>query len=195
MSDAPTGGTPPPPGRTPKPCDTLFKSHGGGGTPQCHRLIVVLGYSDGGRDAIHPICAARVERAGEISTGADVVVLSGWARVAGTRSEAHLMEAAWRGDAAELVVDPDARTTVGNARNALDDVRRVGAREVVVVTSRWHAARSRAAFRLLLRRHGVSVTTASPAEPFRLRPALRELPLWLLLPAQIWHAGRSGSSG
>jgi uncharacterized SAM-binding protein YcdF (DUF218 family) len=165
-----------------------------GGTPQCDRVIVVLGYSDGGRDAIHPICAARVERAGEISTAADVVVLSGWARVAGTRSEAHLMEAAWSGVAAELVVDPDARTTVGNARNALDDVRRVAANEVVVVTSRWHAARSRAAFRLLLRRHRVSVTTASPAEPFRLRPALRELPLWLLLPAQIWHARRSDSS-
>jgi hypothetical protein len=34
------------------------------------------------------------------------------------------------------------------------------------------------------------VTTGSPAEPFRLRPALRELPLWLLLPAQLWHARR-----
>ena len=92
----------------PKPCDKLHLSRGGGGTPQCDRVIVVLGYSDGGRDAIHPICAARVERAGEISTAVDVVVLSGWARVAGTRSEAHLMEAAWSGVAAELVVDPDA---------------------------------------------------------------------------------------
>jgi uncharacterized SAM-binding protein YcdF (DUF218 family) len=154
------------------------------------RVIVVLGYSDGGRDAIHPTCAARVARAGELSTSTDVVVLSGWARIRGTRSEAHLMEAAWTGDAAELVVDPDARTTVGNARNALDDVRRVGAREVVVVTSRWHAARSRAAFRLLLWRQEVAVRTASPPEAFDLRAALRELPLWLLLPAQIWHAGR-----
>jgi len=159
------------------------------------RVIVVLGYSDGGRGTIHPICAARVKRAGEISTAEDVVVLSGWARVSGTPSEAHLMEEAWAGAAAELVVDPDARTTVGNAHNALDDIRRVGAREVVVVTSRWHAARSRAAFRLLLWRHRVAVSTASPAEPFSLRAALRDLPLWLLLPAQIWHAGRPGSSG
>jgi uncharacterized SAM-binding protein YcdF (DUF218 family) len=158
------------------------------------RVIVVLGYSDGGRGTIHAVCAARVKRAGEISTANDVVVLSGWARVAGTRSEAHLMEAAWAGAAAELVVDPDARTTVGNARNALDDIRRVGAQEVVVVTSRWHAARARAAFRLLLWRHRVAVRTASPAEPFDLRAAVRELLLWLLLPAQAWHSSRRTSS-
>ena len=72
------------------------------------------------------------------------------------------MAAAWRGAAREVVVDPDARTTVGNAVNALDDIRRVGAREVVVVTSRWHAARARAAFRLLLWRSGVRVAAAFP---------------------------------
>ena len=73
------------------------------------------------------------------------MVLSGWARVPGTRSEAELMAEAWAGTAREVVVDPVAQTTVGNAANALDDVRRVGAREVVVVTSRWHAGRARAA--------------------------------------------------
>ena len=113
------------------------------------RVIVVLGYSDGGAGTIHPVCAARVARAAELATPDDVVVLSGWARVPGTRSEAELMAAAWSGSAREVVVDPDAQTTVGNARNALDDIRRVGAGEVVVVTSRWHAARARAAFRLL----------------------------------------------
>ncbi len=100
------------------------------------------------------------------------------------------MEAAWRGPAAELVVDPDARTTVGNAANALDDILRVGAREVVVVTSHWHAARARAAFRLLLRGQDVCVTTAFPPGHRDLRASLRELPLWLLLPAQAWHARR-----
>ena len=59
----------------------------------------------------------------------------GWARVRGTRSEAELMRAAWRGAAREVVVDPDARTTVGNMANAVNDILRVGAREVVVVTS------------------------------------------------------------
>ena len=181
MTGAPSGGPP-------KPCDTLLRSRGGGGTPQCDRVVVVLGYSDGGRDRLHPVAAARLARAAELSTEDDVVVLSGWARVPGTRSEAELMAAAWSGAARELVVDPDARTTVGNAYNALNDIGRVGAREVVVVTSRWHAPRAKAAFRLLLPGHRVHVSAASPQEPFRLRPALRELPLWVLLPAQLWHA-------
>jgi hypothetical protein len=155
------------------------------------RVIVVLGYSDGGAGTIHPICAARVARAAEIATPVDVVVLSGWARAPGTRSEAHLMEAAWHGSAREVIVDPDARTTVGNARNALDDIRRVGAGEVVVVTSRWHAARAKAAFRWLLRGGRIRVRAAYPNEGFSLQPALRELPLWLLLPAQLWHARRA----
>ena len=154
------------------------------------RVIVVLGYADGGRDELHPIGAARLARASELSTGNDVVVLSGWARVPGTRSEAELMASAWQGSARELVLDPNARTTVGNAANALDDVRRVGAGEVVVVTSQWHAARAKAAFRLLLRRSGVRVTAASPRERRDLRASLRELPLWLLLPVQVWHTRR-----
>ena len=54
-----------------------------------------------------------------------------------------------------------------------------GADEVVLVTSRWHAARAGAAFRLLLLRRPVRVTTAYPPEPFDLRAGLGELPLWL----------------
>jgi uncharacterized SAM-binding protein YcdF (DUF218 family) len=154
------------------------------------RIVVVLGYSDGGRDTLHPVAAARLARAAEVSTEEDVVVLSGWARVPGTRSEAELMAAAWKGIARELVVDPDARTTVGNAANALNDIRRVGAREVVVVTSRWHAARAKAAFRLLLHGDHVHVTTASPPEPWDPRASLRELALCALLPAQLWVVSR-----
>lgn len=154
------------------------------------RVLVVLGYSDGGAGTIHPVCTARVARAAEIATADDVVVLSGWARVPGTRSEAELMAAAWAGSARDVVVDPDAQTTVGNAWNALDDIRRVGTREVIVVTSRWHAARAKAAFRLLLRGTGIHVTAVSPSGPWHVRAALRELPLWLLLPGQIWHAKR-----
>jgi uncharacterized SAM-binding protein YcdF (DUF218 family) len=157
------------------------------------RVVVVLGYSDGGRDELHPVAASRLARAAEVSTEDDAVVLSGWARVPGTRSEAELMATAWQGSARELVVDPDARTTIGNAANALDDIHRVGAREVVVVTSRWHAARAQAAFRLLLRGSGIRVSAAFPPEPWDLRAALRELALWVLLPAQVWAArGRSG---
>ena len=100
------------------------------------------------------------------------------------------MAAAWNGKARELVVDPDARTTVGNAANAVDDVRRVRARSVVVVTSRWHAPRATAAFRLLLRGSGARVTAASPPERRDVGASMRELSLWALLPAQVWHAGR-----
>ena len=160
-------------------------------SPGPPRVIVVLGYSDGGLDALHPVGAARLARAAEISTAADVVVLSGWARVPGTQSEAELMASAWHGSAVQLVVDPDARTTVGNAANALDDIRRSGALEVVVVTSRWHAARARAAFRLLLRGSGVRVRSASPPEQRDLRASARELILWPLLPFQVVHARRS----
>jgi uncharacterized SAM-binding protein YcdF (DUF218 family) len=154
------------------------------------RVIVVLGYSDRGRDELHPIAAARLARAAALSTGDDVVVLSGWARISGTRSEAELMATAWRGRAQELVVDPDARTTVGNAANALNDIERVGAREVVVVTSRWHGPRARAAFWLLVRRQHIHVSAVFPPEPRNLAAMLRELPLWALLPLQVWHARR-----
>ena len=159
-------------------------------SPAPPRVVVVLGYSDGGRGELHPVGAARLARAAEIATEDDVVVLSGWARVRGTSSEAELMAAAWQGVARELVVDPDARTTVGNATNALNDIRRVGAREVVVVTSRWHAPRAKAAFRLLLRGSGVRVKASYPLEERNLRAVLRELPLWVLLPAQAWTGRR-----
>jgi uncharacterized SAM-binding protein YcdF (DUF218 family) len=111
-------------------------------------------------------------------------VLSGWARRPGHEAEADLMAASWAGAAAEVVVDPVARTTVENAVNAVDDVRRVGAREVVVVTSSWHAPRARAVFRWLLRRSGVSVRSVSPPG-YSVRAALRELALWPLLPFQL----------
>ncbi len=153
------------------------------------RLVVVLGYSDGGRGELHPVCAARLARAAEVTTSDDVVVLSGWARVRDTHSEAELMRAAWSGAAREVVVDPDARTTVDNMANALNDVLRVGAKEVLVVTSSWHAPRAKAALRWLLRSTGIRVRAVSPPGS-SWAAALRELPLWLLLPFQLWIAGR-----
>lgn len=153
------------------------------------RLVVVLGYSDGGRGELHPVCAARLERAAEVTTSDDVVVLSGWARVPDSHSEAELMRAAWRGAAREVVVDPDARTTVDNMANAMNDVLRVGAGEVLVVTSSWHAPRAKAALRWLLRSTGIKVRAVSPPGKSR-SAAFRELPLWFLLPIQLWQAGR-----
>jgi DUF218 domain-containing protein len=154
------------------------------------RVVLVLGYSDGGQGALHRVCAARLARAVEVSTPDDVVVLSGWARVPHTRSEAELMRAAWRGQAREVVVDPDARTTVDNVANALDDIARSQAREVLVVTSSWHAPRAKAALRWLLRSTGIHVRAVTPPER-SVRAALLELPLWVLLPFQLWLAGRT----
>ena len=153
------------------------------------RVVVVLGYSHGGGHDLHPICAARLERASEVATADDVVVLSGWARVPHGVSEAELMRTAWRGAAREVVVDPDARTTVENMANALNDVLRVGAREVVVVTSSWHAPRAKAALRWLLLHTGIKVRSASPPGSSRWG-SLRELALWPLLPFQLWVVGR-----
>ena len=99
------------------------------------------------------------------------------------------MRAAWRGSAHEVVIDPDARTTVENMANALNDVLRVGAREVVVVTSSWHAPRAKTALRWLLLHTGVRVRSASPAGRSS-RAAMRELALWPLLPFQLWAVGR-----
>lgn len=158
------------------------------------RAVVVLGYSEGGEDRLHPVCAARLVRAAALATEQDVVVLSGWARTAGGRSEAALMAAAWDGSAAELVVDEVARTTVENAVNAVRDALAAGAGEILVVTSSWHAPRARAAFRWLLRGTGVRVRTASP--PGRsLRASAREIGLWPLLAAQLAAAPSPSLTG
>ena len=149
------------------------------------RLIVVLGYSDDGRDKLHPVCAERVARAATIATADDVVVLSGWARVSGTRPEAELMAEAWDGSARQLVLDPDAQTTVGNAMNTLDHVTGVGFSEVVVVTSRWHAPRAAVVFRWQLRATGVTVSTVATLDLGSLGHWLRELPRWAVLPLQL----------
>lgn len=154
-------------------------------------MLVVLGYSDAGSGELHPVCRARLDHAARISDAEDVVVLSGWARVPHSPSEASLMRAAWKGAAARVVVDEDARTTAENAANAVGDVLATGASRVVVVTSDWHAARARAAFRWLLRGTSVRVDVepVAPAGGSR-RDGLRELALWPLLPAQLRRARR-----
>ncbi len=149
------------------------------------RLIVVLGFSDGDRDELHPICAQRLAHAAQITTERDVVVFSGWARTPGTRPEAELMAEAWTGRAREVVLDPDARTTVANAANVVDDVRRAGATEVVIVTSRWHARRALTVFRWKLRGLGAAIVGSSPPHGGPRRQRLGELWRWAALPLQL----------
>lgn len=107
------------------------------------RLVAVLGYSTWRGEALHPIGAARLEAAERVADGADAVLLSGWSRHRHRTSEAELMRRAWRGPDVPLLADRDARTTAGNARSVAAAARKLGADEVVLVTSSWHARRAR----------------------------------------------------
>jgi uncharacterized SAM-binding protein YcdF (DUF218 family) len=140
------------------------------------RLVAVLGYSRRGDTELHPVCADRVEHAQRLAVARGTVILSG---------EAELMQAAWSGPDVVLICDPDARSTVDNAANVAAVARALGARELVVVTSRWHRARTRILLRAALRRSGISlsVETANAARPLRLR--MRELACLALLPFQL----------
>ena len=147
------------------------------------RLIVVLGYSDGRSQELHPICAARLEHAATLAGDGDVVLLSGWSRHDGALPEAELMRRAWRGMEDALISDPDARHTAQNAANAAVHARELGAREVVVVTSSWHRARAGVLFRRLL--PGVEVTVVGAATPGSPRNYLREAAVFPLVPFQV----------
>jgi len=159
------------------------------------RLVVVLGYSDRREHGLHPICADRLAHAAAVSRADDVVVLSGWARTPGVRPEAELMAEAWTGVCRELVIDPDARHTVGNATNALDDFVRSGADTVVVVTSRWHSPRARTIFSWVFRGRGATMDASAPPEPFAVLPWAGEVPRWLLMPIQLGVAEVAGVRG
>jgi len=159
------------------------------------RLVVVLGYSDRRERGLHPICADRLAHAATVSGPDDVVVLSGWARTPGVHPEAELMAGAWTGACRQLVIDPDARHTVGNATNALDDFVRSGADTVLVVTSRWHAPRARTIFSWVFRGRGATVLASSSPEPFEVGPWVGEVPRWLIMPVQLTVAEVAGVRG
>lgn len=149
------------------------------------RLVAVLGFSSGGSPELHPVCAARVARAAAVARGDDVVVLSGWARTRDSTSEAHLMSRAWDGAPVRLILDDGARHTAENATHVVELARRLGAREVVIVTSRWHAPRAALIFRWFLRGSGTRVGVAVARGPRALGPVAREVAVWPLVPAQI----------
>lgn len=140
------------------------------------RVIAVLGYSRRGGTELHPVCADRVAHAQRLAVERGTVILSG---------EAELMRAAWSGPDVVLICDPEARSTVDNAANVAEVARTLGARELVVVTSRWHRARTKILLRAALRRSGIrlSVETADMARPLHLR--VRELACLALLPLQL----------
>jgi uncharacterized SAM-binding protein YcdF (DUF218 family) len=154
-----------------------------------HRLIVVLGYSDGRSRELHPICAARLEHAAGLAEEGDVVLFSGWSRHPSRLPEAELMRRAWPGPGESLISDPDARITAENAANAARHARELGVREVVVVTSSWHRARARVLFRSLL--PGLQVKIVGARTPGSPRHYAREAAVFPLVPIQLRMVRRS----
>ena len=101
------------------------------------------------------------------------------------------MRQAWQGLAVRLVADGAARNTAENAAAIAAAARELGADEVVVVTSRWHAPRARLLVRAALRDPSVAVRTSSPPG-FRAALLARELACAVALPYHVRRARRSG---
>jgi hypothetical protein len=158
------------------------------------RVVAVLGYSPRRGDGLHPVCAERLALAQELSRGALAVILSGWARRPKAVSEAQLMRDAWTVTEVDLVCDPDARSTAENVANVVADARRLGADELVVVTSRWHRPRARLLLWAATRGRGVRPRVEAPRGPRPPAMVVRELAIVPLLPLQLLRARRNPSN-
>ena len=148
------------------------------------RLVAVLGYS-GGAAEIHAICEARVRHAEQIVRADDAVLLSG---------EAEEMRGAWNGR--ETLLDPHARNTRDNAKGVAAAARRLGADEVLVVTSSWHAFRARTLVHAALPHTTVHSSSPQGRPPPHL--LARELACLVVLPfhaAALALSSRRGSRG
>jgi uncharacterized SAM-binding protein YcdF (DUF218 family) len=146
------------------------------------RVVAVLGFSDGTTTALHPVCAARLARAAQDARSDDVVLFSGWARGRAPTTEADLMARAWSAPVRARIVDRRARTTLGNALGVARLARRIGADEILLVTSGWHGRRASALLRAALGRSGTTIQLVTCAEDATPQRRLRELASWTLVP-------------
>lgn len=126
------------------------------------------------RRALH---ASRLWHAGL----AGPLILSGGA-VTGPVSEAEVMAYLCRETGVPqvaLILDTRARSTRENIDNALDVLRRMGSRRVLIVTDGWHMPRAM----LAARQRGLKpIAAACPpggGRLARMRLKLREIPAWL----------------
>ena len=147
------------------------------------RLVAVLGYSGRRHHGLHDLCAERLRHAEQLADKGDTVLLSGWARHTNGTGEAELMREAWQGADVELVADATARNTRENALGVAKAARELGAEEVVVVTSRWHAPRARTLVRAAL--PGVPVESSSPPGQRPLSLVAREAVCLAALPYHL----------
>ena len=157
------------------------------------RLVAVLGYSPRRGADLHPICSARLTRAEQIAGPGDTVVLSGWSRRNGSKTEADLMAAAWRGAQVELVYDRDARHTVQNAARIAAVAREVDADEIVVVTSWWHRRRAALLVKRAVGSEGPPVRAVGAPSPAPLPLLAREAACLAGLPIQLHALRRSAA--
>ena len=149
------------------------------------RLVAVLGYSARRSDGLDAVCAARLRHAEQLAGAADTVLLSGWSRRTNGTGEADLMRTAWSGADVRLISDGTARNTRENAAGVAETARRLGASEIVVVTSRWHALRARTLVRAALRERRVLVQTSSPPGRLPVTLLARELVCLAALPYHL----------
>jgi uncharacterized SAM-binding protein YcdF (DUF218 family) len=155
------------------------------------RLVAVLGYSDGRSDALHPVCAARLARARSEVRPNDAVLFSGWARRRTSAPEADLMARAWTSPVRRVMLDRNARSTVGNVLGVARAARQAGVHEVVLVTSGWHGRRASALARAALFRSRTKVTLATTDDSATPTTRLRELACWTLVPLLAVVAART----
>jgi len=158
------------------------------------RLIAVCGYSDGRETGLHPICELRLRLAEREAGPNDVVLLTGWARHADATAEAELMARSWAGSSRELHVDNSARSTLGNVAAAVELAEALGATEVVLVTSGWHARRAGALLRALLEESGRTGRVLGTDERGSIAARARELVCWVGVPFAAPAARRRGQA-
>jgi uncharacterized SAM-binding protein YcdF (DUF218 family) len=146
------------------------------------RVVAVCGYSDGRETGLHPICERRLRRAVEEARPDDIILLSGWARGSDAAPEAELMARSWTGSSRRLYVDRNARSTRANVAAAAALARSVDAREVLLVTSSWHARRAGGLLRAALAGSGIAVRVATTDERPSVVTRMREAACWVAVP-------------
>jgi uncharacterized SAM-binding protein YcdF (DUF218 family) len=154
--------------------------------------IVVPGHGWLDFDGEHRISrrCMRLVREAELlasSTGAEVVIFSGWSPTGGP-SEAEQMRDAWDGPAVDLVVEPTARYTAENAARTLPLLLERAVRRVVVVCAPPHLIRTRLLFSGVYRGRGVDVAFRVARQVPTLRSIVWEVAAMPFLPLQFLAA-------
>lgn len=98
------------------------------------------------------------------------------------------MHRAWDGRAARVLLDDGAAHTAQNAAHVTHLAREMGAREILVVTSRWHARRAGVAFRVLLRGSPIEVAVVAADGRHSLGGRVREAAVWPVFGLQLTRA-------